>query len=183
MKSTYTGPATVFRHDKNGHTFYSVAVSRKNSEGDTIFGYKLVQFKKGVELADRTKIDIRNGWETFYVNKDGETIFYVFIADFTLQQGSAVGYQPQPTQYGQPQQYVPQQGYTPQQYMPPQQTMAYPQNVVPQQFGMAPQYGRTPEQLQQASQAAAAATAMNRQPEPPEPQPDDFEQIDEEVPF
>lgn len=177
MKSTYTGPATVFRHDKNGHTFYSVAVSRKNSEGDTIFGYKLVQFKKGVELADRTKIDIRNGWETFYVNKDGETIFYVFIADFTLQQGSAVGYQPQPTQYGQPQQYVPQQ------YMPPQQTMAYSQNVVPQQFGVAPQYGRTPEQLQQASQAAAAATAMNRQPQPPQPQPDDFEQIDEEVPF
>ena len=61
--------------------------------------------------------------------------------------------------------------------------MAYPQNVVPQQIGMAPQYERTPEQLQQASQAAAAATAMNRQPEPPEPQPDDFEQIDEEVPF
>lgn len=177
MKSTYTGPATVFRHDKNGHTFYSVAVSRKNSEGDTIFGYKLVQFKKGVELADRTKIDIRNGWETFYVNKDGETIFYVFIADFTLQQGSAVGYQPQPTQYGQPQQYMPPQ------YMPPQQTMAYPQNVVPQQFGAAPQYGRTPEQLQQASQTAAAATAMNGQPEPPQPQPDDFEQIDEEVPF
>ena len=149
MKSTYTGPATVFRHDKNGHTFYSVAVSRKNSEGDTIFGYKLVQFKKGVDLADRAKIDIRNGWESFYVNKDGETIFYVFIADFVLQEGSAVNYQ-QPQQYG-------------------QQT--------------APQYGRTPEQLQQASQAAAAATAMNRQPQPPEPQPDDFEQIDEEVPF
>lgn len=161
MKSTYTGPATVFRHDKNGHTFYSVAVSRKNSEGDTIFGYKLVQFKKGVELADRTKIDIRNGWETFYVNKDGETIFYVFIADFILQQGSAVGYQPQPTQYGQPQQYVPQQ------YMPPQQTMAYPQNVVPQQFGAAPQYPQPQPQT----------------PQPPQPQPDDFEQIDEEVPF
>ena len=163
MRSTYTGPATVFRHDKNGHTYYSVAVSRKNSEGDTIFGYKLVQFKKGVELADRTKIDIRNGWETFYVNKDGETIFYVFIADFTLQQGSAVGYQPQPqpTQYGQPQQYVPQQ------YMPPQQTIAYPQNVVPQQFGAAPQYPQPQPQT----------------PQPAEPQPDDFEQIDEEVPF
>lgn len=182
MKSTYTGPATVFRHDKNGHTFYSVAVSRKNSEGDTIFGYKLVQFKKGVELADRTKIDIRNGWETFYVNKDGETIFYVFIADFILQQGNAVGYQPQPqpTQYVQPGAYQPQAYGQPAQY---QQVAQYPQNTVPQQFGMAPQYGRTPEQLQQASQAAAAATAMNRQPEPPEPQPDDFEQIDEEVPF
>lgn len=167
MKSTYTGPATVFRHDKNGHTFYSVAVSRKNSEGDTIFGYKLVQFKKGVELADRTKIDIMNGWETFYVNKDGETIFYVFIADFTLQQGSATGYQSQTTQYGQPQQYVPQQRYTPQQYMPPQQTVAYPQNVVQQHFGAAPQYPQSQPQTTQ----------------PPEPQPDDFEQIDEEVPF
>ena len=172
MKSIYTGPATVFRHDKNGHTFYSVAVSRKNSEGETIFGYKLVQFKKGVALADRTKIDIRNGWETFYVNKDGETVFYVFIADFTLQQGSAAGYQPQPTQYGQPQQYVPQQGYTPQQYMmPPQKMVAYPQNVVPQQFGAAPQYPQPQPQPQPQT------------PETPEPQPDDFEQIDEEVPF
>ena len=170
MKSTYTGPATVFRHDKNGHTFYSVAVSRKNSEGDTIFGYKLVQFKKGVDLADRTKIDIRNGWETFYVNKDGETIFYVFIADFTLQQGSAVGYQPQPTQYGQPGAYQPQAYGQPPSYQWPSvtpQPVQYPQNTVQQQFGAAPQYPQPQPQT----------------PQQPEPQPDDFEQIDEEVPF
>ena len=167
MKSIYTGPATVFRHDKNGHTFYSVAVSRKNSEGETIFGYKLVQFKKGVELADRTRIDIRNGWETFYVNKDGETVFYVFIADFTLQQGSAAGYQPP-----QGQQYVQQQTYQPAQTWAPgsisvggivQQPAQYPQNTVQQQFGAASQYAQPTQ--------------------PPEPQPDDFEQIDEEVPF
>lgn len=172
MKSTYTGPATVFRHDKNGHTFYSVAVSRKNSEGDTIFGYKLVQFKKGVELADRTKIDIRNGWETFYVNKDGETIFYVFIADFTLQQGSAAGYQPQPqpTQYGQSPSYQ-WPSVTP-------QPVQYPQNTVQQQFGMAPQYQQPVQYQQPAPQQPQPQT-----PQPPEPQPDDFEQIDEEVPF
>ena len=109
MKSTYTGPATVFRHDKNGHTFYSVAVSRKDAQGETQFAYKLVQFKKGVDIADRAKIDIHNAWETFYKNKDGEDVFYVFISDFTMQDGSAAGYQ-QPPQYQPPQyQRTPQQ--------------------------------------------------------------------------
>lgn len=163
MRSQYTGPATVFRHDKNGRTFYSVAVSRKNSEGESIFGYKLVQFKRGVDVADRTKIDIQNAWESFYLNQDGEAVFYVFIADFTLQQGSATGYgQPQQApQYQQPQTYAQPQGYAPQY----QQPVQYPQNVVQQQFGQAPQYAPQPPQPQQPNPA------------------DTFEAIDEDVPF
>lgn len=164
MRSAYTGPATVFRHDKNGRTFYSVAECRKNSEGETLFGYKLVQFKKGVELADKTKIDIQNAWESFYLNQDGEAVFYVFIADFTLQQ-------PQPTQYIQPGAYQPQAYGQPPQYQ--QQVTQYPQNTVPQQFGMAPQY-----------QQPAQQTWAPQPPKPQEPDPaDTFEQIDEEVPF
>lgn len=121
MKSTYTGPATVFRHDKNGHTFYSVAVSKKNSRGETEFGYKLVQFKKGVDIADRAKIEIKNAWETFYTSKDGETVFYVFISDFVLQRGNAAGYPPNSQPYGyQAQGYQSQdQGYQGGQEQPP----------------------------------------------------------------
>ena len=167
MRSTYTGPATVFRHDKNGRTFYSVAECRKNSEGETLFGYKLVQFKKGVELADKTKIDIQNAWESFYLNQDGEAVFYVFIADFTLQQPQP---QPQPTQYGQPGAYQPQAYGQPVQY---QQPVQYPQNTVQQQFGMPPQY-QPPAQQTWAPQP--------QQPAQPDPA-DTFEQIDEEVPF
>lgn len=162
MRSTYTGPATVFRHDKNGRTFYSVAECRKNSEGETLFGYKLVQFKKGVELADKTKIDIQNAWESFYLNQDGEAVFYVFIADFTLQQPQPT-YQ-QPAQYGQPGAYQ-WPGFA----QPPVQ---YPQNTVQQQFGMAPQY-------QPAQQTWAPQPQQPTQPDPA----DTFEQIDEEVPF
>lgn len=145
MKNQYTGPATVFRHDKNGRTFYSIPVSRKNSEGETEFAYKLVQFKKGVDLADRTKIEIRNGWETFYKNKDGEDVFYVFISDFVIMQGSGAGYQQQGYQ----------QGY--------QQPAQYPQNYVQQQF-QPRGYQRGYQQKQQ-------------------PAPQDFEQINEDVPF
>lgn len=170
MRSTYTGPATVFRHDKNGRTFYSVAECRKNSEGETLFGYKLVQFKKGVELADKTKIDIQNAWESFYLNQDGEAVFYVFIADFTLQQGSAVGYGQQPT-YQQPPQYG-QPG--PYQWPGTQAPVQYPQNTVQQQFGMPPQY----------QQPAQYQPQPPKPPKPQEPDPaDTFEQIDEEVPF
>lgn len=168
MRSTYTGPATVFRHDKNGRTFYSVAECRKNSEGETLFGYKLVQFKKGVELADKTKIDIQNAWESFYLNQDGEAVFYVFIADFTLQQPQPQPTYQQPAQYGQPGAYQ-WPGFA----QPPVQ---YPQNTVQQQFGMPPQY------QQPAQQTWSPQPQQPQQPAQPDPA-DTFEQIDEEVPF
>lgn len=181
MRSTYTGPATVFRHDKNGRTFYSVAECRKNSEGETLFGYKLVQFKKGVELADKTKIDIQNAWESFYLNQDGEAVFYVFIADFTLQQPQQPGaYQQPPAQYGQPGAYQqPSQTWAPGSIsvggiaQPPAQ---YPQNTVQQQFGMPPQY------QQPAQQTWSPQSQQPQQPAQPDPA-DTFEQIDEEEPF
>lgn len=181
MKNTYTGSATVFRHDKEGRTYYSVAVSRRNSNGDTIFGYKPIQFKRGVEVADRVRIDIQKAWETFYLDKEGKAVFYVFVSDFTIQQESMVGYQ-------QPQQYAPQypqnygqqpQGYAPQNYgqqmpQPPQyqQPAQYPTNTVAMQFGAAPQYPQ--QQLQPQPQPQA---------QPQQSLADEFEAIDEEVPF
>lgn len=165
MKSTYTGPATIFRHDKGGHTFYSVAVSRRNSQNETEFAYKLVQFKRGVDLADRSKIDIQNAWETFYLNNNGEAVFYVFISDFVLQQGSAAGYT-QRQQYGQ------QTGYT-------RQQMAVGPGGYRERYGQPVQNQPIQTQQPQAAQSV--------QPQPPAQESpqivDAFEQINEEVPF
>ena len=88
MKSTYTGPATVFRHDHNGRAFYTVAVMQQNMDGEKEFAYKPVQFKRGVEVSDHAKIDIVNAWEKFYKTKDGGTVFYIFVSEFTMDSGS-----------------------------------------------------------------------------------------------
>lgn len=89
MKSSYTGPATVFRHEHNGKAFYSVAEVKENMDGKKEYGYKTVQFRRGVDVADRSKISIKSAWESFYKTKDDEVVFYIFINDFVLQEGSA----------------------------------------------------------------------------------------------
>lgn len=88
MKSSYTGPATVFRHEHNGKAFYSVAEVKENMDGKKEYGYKTVQFRRGVDVADRSKIDIKQAWESFYTNKNDEVVFYIFINDFVLQSGN-----------------------------------------------------------------------------------------------
>ena len=90
MKSSYTGPATVFRHEYRGRVFYSVAEVKEDPDGKKKYGYKDVQFRRGVDVADHAKINIKSAWESFYENSKGETVFYVFINDFTLEGGSAV---------------------------------------------------------------------------------------------
>ena len=88
MKSSYTGPATVFRHEYRGRVFYSVAEVKETQDGKKEYGYKDVQFRRGVDVADHAKINIKQAWESFYVNAKGETVFYVFINDFDLEGGS-----------------------------------------------------------------------------------------------
>ena len=164
MKNTYSGPATIFRHDKNGRTFYSVPVSRKNSEGGTEFAYKLVQFKKGIDIADRSRIDIRNAWETFYINKDGEAVFYVFISDFTMEQPQ------QPAQY-QPPQYQ----------RPPQQTQRDMQIAA---AATAPNRQPAPGFMRQQMAVGPGGyrQAYGQPPQAQQPQ-ETMEQIDDDVPF
>ena len=52
------------------------------------YGYKTVQFRRGVDVADHSKIDIKQAWESFYTNKNDEVVFYIFINDFVLQSGN-----------------------------------------------------------------------------------------------
>lgn len=50
-----------------------------------------VKFKKGVELADKTRIKIKQGFENFYI-KGYETIFYMQINEFEVLDGKIEEY-------------------------------------------------------------------------------------------
>ena len=54
-------PVTVVRQDKtssqgNAYTQYSLMVSSKNTDGAWVSGFIDAQFKKGVDIANKTKI-------------------------------------------------------------------------------------------------------------------------------
>lgn len=73
----------VFRKDYNGKPSYSLGLSKKDKDGKYINGYVKVNFKKGVELDNKSKIKIKNAWLDFY--KDNEkTMPTVFINEFEI---------------------------------------------------------------------------------------------------
>lgn len=75
-------PVMVFKREYEGRTFYSLGLSKKDRDGNYINGYMSCRFKNGVEVADKTKIYIKNAWLDFYL-KDKATIPYIFINEFT----------------------------------------------------------------------------------------------------
>ena len=87
-----TGNVTVFKNDKG---FYSIGVSNKNMDGTYENAYITAQFKKGVELENKAKIDIKNAFLSFYKNQEGKPIYKIVVTEFE-QEGDAkepeVGY-------------------------------------------------------------------------------------------
>lgn len=75
-------PVMIFKREYEGKTYYNVGLSRKDKDGNYINGYMSCRFKNGVEVADKTKIYIKNAWLDFYL-KDKVTIPYIFINEFT----------------------------------------------------------------------------------------------------
>ena len=62
-------PVTVYRQDKtanSGTTYqqYSLGVASKDKDGNWVNGFIDCQFKKGVDVANKAKINITNG---FYI--------------------------------------------------------------------------------------------------------------------
>lgn len=82
MSIKVTGDTMIFRKEYEGRTFYSMGVSTKNQEGDYVKGYMDVQFKKGVDLDNQSKIDIKDSWFKVYKSKDGKSKVYLFINEF-----------------------------------------------------------------------------------------------------
>lgn len=64
---------------------YTVGLSNKKQDGSYENAYFPIQFNKGVELEDKTKIYIKNAWLSFYKweyqDKKGTT-FFIKCSDF-----------------------------------------------------------------------------------------------------
>ncbi len=62
-----TGETMIFKNDKG----YSTSISSKKEDGSYENMFIAVNFKKGVEVENKTKINITNGFLSFYKTKDG----------------------------------------------------------------------------------------------------------------
>ena len=78
----------VFRYEKDGRVAYTIGASKKNNEGKYDNAYKPVRFRKDVNLANKTEITIKEGWEDFtnYETPEGKkkTHWFFFINKFEL---------------------------------------------------------------------------------------------------
>lgn len=72
----------IFRKDYEGRVSYTMGISKKKQDGTYDNAYLPVQFKKGVELENKTNIYIKDAWLTFFKTREGKPIFYIFINDF-----------------------------------------------------------------------------------------------------
>ena len=81
-------PVTVVRQDKtssagNAYTQYSLMVSSKNTDGAWVSGFIEAQFKKGVDIANKTKINITNAFYT--VNEyNGKKYTKIFVLEYDV---------------------------------------------------------------------------------------------------
>lgn len=73
---------TIFRHENQIGTYYSISLSHKKQDGSYENGYVKCSFKKGVSLQNKAKIYLKNAWVDFYKNKKNETVPYIFINEF-----------------------------------------------------------------------------------------------------
>lgn len=83
MEVTSSKNETIFRKDFNGKPNYSIGLQKKNKDGQYINGYMKVNFRKGVDLNNKTKINIKDGWLDFYKEED-KTIPTLFINEFVI---------------------------------------------------------------------------------------------------
>ena len=78
----------VFRTEYNDKVAYSIGASKKNASGEVDYAYKPVRFRKGVDLKNKTEIEIKEGWEDFtnYKTSEGKnkTVWYFFINKFEM---------------------------------------------------------------------------------------------------
>ncbi len=92
MRSKFTDQTMIFAKEVNGRTLYSTSIGRKNVEGEWENASILVNFPKGTQIANKTIIDIKNGWLSFYPSKgykkDGtefpDNKFYIFCNEFEI---------------------------------------------------------------------------------------------------
>jgi hypothetical protein len=67
---------------------YSTSISRKNQDGEYEKMYLSVQLPKGVELENKTKINITKGFLGFYNTKEGLPKIKVVVMEYILDEES-----------------------------------------------------------------------------------------------
>lgn len=81
-----TGEQIIFKNKSN--TGYYATISHKMKDGTYEKNFMTVGFRKGVEVDNFTKINIKNGFLTLcsYQNENGETIkkFKIMVLDFDV---------------------------------------------------------------------------------------------------
>lgn len=86
-------PITVWANEKqtsNGGKFitYSITIDSKDKDGNKVKGYWNCAFKKGVELTNGTKINIKNSFPTVreFTDRNGtvQKQFGIFVMDFDV---------------------------------------------------------------------------------------------------
>ena len=90
MHIDFKYPVTIFRNDYNDRVYYRLGLSKKLQDGSYENGYIDCQFRKNVEILNKSKIRITDSWLTFYLrNKQlnngaefKETVPYIFINEF-----------------------------------------------------------------------------------------------------
>lgn len=86
MNLTSKYPVTIFRNEYQGKVYYKAGLSKKDNDGNYVNAYINCKFKKGVDLENKTKIKVTNGWLDFY-KKGNETIITAFINEFDMVDG------------------------------------------------------------------------------------------------
>ena len=87
MQITTKYPITIYRKEFKDKVIYSTRISKKDKEGNYQNAFIPVQFKKDINVEDRSKIKILNGWLDFYINKDNKPVFSIFISQFSTEEG------------------------------------------------------------------------------------------------
>lgn len=80
---------TIFRNAVENKVYFKIGLSKKLQDGTFENGYVPIQFKKDVDLPNKTRIYLRQAWWTFYnkkVSVNGaehkETVPYIFCNEF-----------------------------------------------------------------------------------------------------
>lgn len=67
---------------KNENGRYTTSISNKKEDGSYENAYLQVQFRKGVELESKTKINIKDGFLTFFRTQEGNIVYKIVVLDF-----------------------------------------------------------------------------------------------------
>lgn len=67
----------------NEHGYFT-RLSRKNLSEDWENAFVYVNFKKGITIPNKTKINVLDSWLTFYKSKENKTVLFVFVNDFEI---------------------------------------------------------------------------------------------------